>query len=150
MRSLKDLFEEYFSLPKSPRRSRIGRIIRGEKRKLVETFNYVDIIYILRFLENYERDRLFLELLDMYPESSLFVLEFADSEMRSYTRAYENVKSEYKGDENLLRKNVEMNFDKHLCEFLNKYKSGEDLDYIQKLVDGASWLESYERVVHPH
>ena len=96
---MKELFERYNSLPKSQQRTKLGRKIRNEKRKLVEKRDYAGIIHILRFMGDYEKDRLLLDLLKDYPASSLFVLAFAGSEMNSYSRAYEMEKTEHEDDE---------------------------------------------------
>lgn len=142
---VKKLFEEYNLLPKSPQRTKLGRKIRNEKRKLIEKRDYVGIIYILRFMGDYEKDRLFLDLLEDYPLSSLFVLAFANSEMNSYSRAYEMEKGEYEDDEEALRKDIELTLDTTLCKFLSAHDTKDDFNYVQELTDGATWLESNKR-----
>ena len=144
---LKALFEKYNSLPKSPQRTKLGRKIRAEKKRLVEKRDYVGIIHILRFMGDYEKDRLFMDLLKNYPSSSLFVMAFADSEMNSYSRANEIEKSEHEDDEESLKKDVELTFDSMLCSFISSHGTKEDLSYVQELTDGATWLESYKRSV---
>ena len=141
----KELFEKYYSLPKSPQRTKLGRKIRNEKRKLVEKRDYVGIIHILRFMGDYEKDRLLLDLLKGHPSSSLFVLAFASSEMNSYSRAYEMEKSEHDDDEEALRKDIELTLDTALCEFLSTHTAKDDFNYVQELTDGATWLESNKR-----
>ena len=142
---LKALFEEYNSLPKSPQRSVLGRRIRAEKKRLVDECNYVDIIYILRFLEDYEKDRLFMDLFENYPSSSLFVLAFAGSKMNSYSRANDIEKLRHKYDEEALKRDVVSTFDSILCSFISSHGSKEDLVYVKQLTDGATWLKSHER-----
>ena len=144
---LKKLFDEYNSLPKSPQRTKLGRKIRTEKKRLVEMRDYVGIIHILRFMGDYEKDSLLMDLLKLYPSSSLFVLAFAGSEMNSYSRANEIEKSEHEGDEEALKKDVELTFDSMLCSFISSHGTREDLSYVQELTDGATWLESYKRSV---
>ena len=65
---LKNLIDEYNVLPKSRQRTRIGKVIRREKKKLVEDCNYVGIIYITQSMGDYEKDRLFLDLLKRHPD----------------------------------------------------------------------------------
>ena len=142
---VKKLFEEYNSLPKSPQRAKLGRKIRNEKKKLIEKRDYVGIIYILQFMGDYEIDRLLLDLLEDYPLSSLFVLAFANSEMNSYSRAYEMEKSEHEDDEEALRKDIELTLDTTLCKFLSTHDTKDDFNYVQELTDGATWLESNKR-----
>ena len=142
---VKELFEEYNSLPKSPQRTKLGRKIRNEKKRLIEKQDYVGIIHILRFMGDYEKDRLLLDLLKDYPLSSLFVLAFANSEMNSYSRAYEIEKSEHDDDEEALRKDVELTLDTALCKFLSAHNTKDDFNYVQELTDGATWLESNKR-----
>ena len=142
---VKKLFEEYNLLPKSPQRTKLGRKIRNEKRKLIKKRDYVGIIYILRFMGDYEKDRLFLDLLEDYPLSSLFVLAFANSEMNSYSRAYEMEKGEHEDDEEALRKDIELTLDTTLCKFLSAHDTKDDFNYVQELTDGATWLESNKR-----
>lgn len=144
---LKALFEKYNSLSKSPQRTKLGRKIRTEKKRLVEMRDYVGIIHILRFMGDYEKDNLLMDLLKLYPSSSLFVLAFAGSEMNSYSRANEIEKSEHEGDEEALKKDVELTFDSMLCSFISSHGTREDLSYVQELTDGATWLESYKRSV---
>jgi hypothetical protein len=57
----------------------LGRSISALKKKYVERENYVGILNISKYLDDYEKDVLLLELLKQYPDSSLFVLAFADS-----------------------------------------------------------------------
>lgn len=144
---LKALFEEYNSLPKSPQRSVLGRKIRAEKKRLVDECNYVDIIYVLRFLGDYEKDRLLLDLLKNNPSSSLFVLAFAGSEMNSYSRANDIEKSKHKNDAKALKRDVVSTFDSMLCSFVSSHGSKEDFAYVKQLTDGATWLKSHERSV---
>ena len=138
---MKELFERYNSLPKSQQRTKLGRKIRNEKKKLVEKRDYAGIIHILRFMGDYEKDRLLLDLLKDYPASSLFVLAFAGSEMNSYSRAYEMEKTEHEDDEEALRKDIET----ALCQFLSTHDTKDDFNYVQELTDGATWLESNKR-----
>lgn len=142
---MKELFERYNSLPKSQQRTKLGRKIRNEKKKLVEKRDYAGIIHILRFMGDYEKDRLLLDLLKDYPASSLFVLAFAGSEMNSYSRAYEMEKTEHEDDEEALRKDIELTLDTALCQFLSTHDTKDDFNYVQELTDGATWLESNKR-----
>jgi hypothetical protein len=84
---VKELMDKYNVMPKSRQRTKISRIIRNEKKNLVEKKNYVGIIYITQSMGDYEKDRLFLDLLKSQPDSSLFVLAFANSDMHSYILA---------------------------------------------------------------
>ena len=143
-KSLKDLFEEYNSLPKSPQRTRLGKKIRKEKKKLIEERNYVDIVYILRFMGDYEKDRFFMDLLESNPDSSLFILAFAGSEMNSYSRAY-RINFGGEDDEETLENDIELTLDRILCEFLSKHNTEEDFNYVKILTDGANWLESNKK-----
>ncbi len=145
-KDLKALFEEYSLLPKSPQRTKLGRKIRAEKKKLIEKKDYAEIIHVLRFLGDYERDRLFLDLLKKQPSSSLFVIAFAGSEMHSYNQAYQAELLEYDNNEETLEKDVELIFDDVLCEFLSKHDTKEDFNYVYELADGATWLEANKRV----
>ena len=145
---LKALFQEYNSLPKSPQRTKLGRKIRAEKKRLVDECNYVDIIYILRFLGDYEKDRLFLDLLKGHPDSSLFVLAFANSDMHSYALASEMEKLDHDHDIEALQKDIELTFDEMLCKFLSVHGTKADFNFVQELADGAYWLESYKRALH--
>ena len=141
---LRNLFEEYTSLPKSPQRTKLGRKIRAEEKKLVEECDYVGIISIFRYLSDYEKDRLFLDLLERHQSSSLFVLAFADSGMHSYGRAYD---LETEGCDDALeplKEDIELIFDTTLCKFLSDHATEDDLRYAYKLSDGASWLECHK------
>ena len=142
---LKELFEKYNSLKKSPQRTKLGRKIRKAKKKLIENRDYVEIIHVLRFMGDFDRDRLFLDLLKLYPSSSLFVLAFAGSEMNSYSRANEIEEFEHENDEEGLRKDIELTLDTVLCEFLSIHDTKDDFNYVQELTDGATWLESNKR-----
>ncbi len=136
-RDLKALFEEYSLLSKSPQRTKLGRKIRAEKKKLVEKKNYVEIVYILRFLGDYEKDTVFGDLLKEHPDSSLFVMAFADPGMHSYNCAYETELQEYDNNDEYLKKDVELTFDTVLCEFLSKHVAKDDLDYVYELADSV-------------
>lgn len=145
---IKDLLDKYYSMPKSQQRVMVGKILSREKENLVKKQNYVDILYIFRSLSEYEKDRLLLSLLKKNPDSSLFVLAFADLDMHSYKEAYKIETSDYDNDEEALRKDIELTFDSILCKFISEYDSKEDLEYVHELADGASWLESYKRAVN--
>lgn len=147
-KNLKVLFQEYNSLPKSPQRTKLGRKIRNEKKRLVDEHNYVDIIYILRFLGDYEKDRLFLDLLKSQPDSSLFVLAFSNSDMHSYALASEMEKLDHDHDIEALQKDIKSTFDEMLCKFLSVHETKADFTFVLKLIDGATWLESYKRALH--
>ena len=144
--NLKELFEMYNSIPNSPRRKKLGRIISARKQKYVDMQNYVGIIHIARYLGDYEKDRLFLALLKQHPDSSLFVLAFASSDMHSYKQAYKIETLDCDNDEDVLKKDIELTFDETLCKFLSYHDTKDDLDYVHELADGATWLESYKRV----
>ena len=143
-KNLKKLFDEYNSLPKSPQRTELGKMIRDEKKKLIEKKNYVEMVYILQFMGEYEKDRLFLDLLSCYPDSSLFVLAFAETNMHSYLRACDIEKVCL--DDEFLREDVELTFDSILYDFLSSHNSEKDLEYVSRLIDGASWLQSYKKI----
>lgn len=145
---LKNLIDEYNVLPKSRQRTRIGKVIRREKKKLVEDYNYVGIIYITQSMGDYEKDRLFLDLLKRHPDSSLFVLAFANSEMHSYDCAYKMENLDHDNDVEALRKDIELTFDSILCKFLSEHGTKSDFNFVQDLTDGATWLESYKRALH--
>ena len=143
-KNLKKLFDEYNSLPKSPQRTKLGKMIRGEEKQLIEKRNYVEMVYILQFMGEYEKDRLFMDLLRCYPDSSLFVLAFAEANMHSYLRACDIEK--VCADEKFLQEDVELIFDSILCDFLSSHNSEKDLEYVCRLIDGASWLQSYKKI----
>ena len=145
---IKELIDKYYSMPKSQQRVRVGKIISREKENLVKKQNYVDILYIFRSLSEYEKDRLLLSLLKKNPDSSLFVLAFADLDMHSYKEAYKIETSAYDNDEEVLRKDIELTFDSILCKFISEHDLKEDLEYVHELADGASWLEAYKRTVN--
>lgn len=142
---LKELFEKHDSLPKSPQRSKLSREIRKVKQNFIKELDYVGIIDMLRYLGDYEKGRLLLDLLNKHEDSSLFVLAFSTSNMRFYKQLYEEEKSKYDGDEEALCTDVRLIFDEKLCAFLSKHGEDEDLAYVQKLTDGAYWLESNEK-----
>jgi len=142
---LKEIFEEYNSLPKSPQRSKLSRKIREIKQNFIKKLDYVGIIDMLRYLGDYEKDRLLLDLWNKHKDSSLFVLAFSTSNMRCYKEVYDEEKNKYGGDEEALCIDVRLIFDEKLCVFLSEYGEDEDLAYVQELTDGASWLESNKR-----
>ena len=147
-KDLKALFQEYNSLSKSPQRTGLGRKIQTEKKRLVDMKDYVEIIHILRFMGDYEKDRLFLELLKQHPNSSLFVLAFANSEMNSYEQAHMIETLEHDHNEEVLQKDIELTFDNVLCKFLSEHHTKDDLEYVHELTDGASWLEAYKETTN--
>lgn len=142
---LKELFEMYNSTPNSPRKKILGRIISARKKKYVDTRNHVGIVHISRYLSDYEKDRLFIALLEENSASSLFVLAFADSEMHSYEQAYRIETEDLDNDEEALKKDIELTFDDTLCKFLAEHDTKDDLEYVHTLLDGATWLEAYKR-----
>ena len=142
--TVKELFEKYNSISNSPRKKRLGRIISAIKKKYVEIGNYVGILNISRYLDDYEKDRLFYSLLEQHPTSSLFVLAFADSEMHSYEHAYKMKTSGHNNDEEALRKDVQSTFNAVLCSFIREHNTKDDLDYFRALTDGAKWLDVYK------
>lgn len=139
-----EIIEKYNSIPNSPRKKKLGRIISALKKKYVERGNYVGILNISRYLDDYEKDRLFCGLLEQHPTSSSFVLAFADSEMHSYDRAYKMKTSGHNNDEEALRKAVQSTFNAVLCSFIREHNTKDDLDYFRKLTDGAKWLDVYK------
>jgi hypothetical protein len=145
---VKELLDKYNVMPKSRRRTKIGRIIRDEKRRLVEKENYVGIIYITQSMGDYEKDRLFLDLLKSQPDSSLFVLAFANSDMHSYALASEMENLDHDYDIEALQKDIELTFDEMLCKFLSVHGTKADFNFVQELADGATWLESYKIALH--
>jgi len=145
---VKDLLDKYNAMPKSRRRTKIDRIIRDEKRRLVEKKNYVGIIYITQSMGDYEKDCLFLDILKSQPDSSLFVLAFANSDMHSYALASEMEKLDHDHDIEALQKDIESTFDEMLCKFLSVHETNADFNFVLKLIDGATWLESYKRALH--
>jgi len=142
--TLKELFEMYNSLPNTPRKKKLSRIISAMKKKYVETENYVGILNMSRYLGDYEKDRLLLGLLKQHPTSSLFVLAFANSEMHSYEQAYQMETLDHDNDEEALRKDIELIFDITLCKFLSTHETREDLEFVHELADGATWLNAYK------
>lgn len=144
---VKELLDNYNVMPKSRQRTKIGRILMDEKKKLVGEKNYVGIIYILQSMGDYEKDRLFLDLLKSQPDSSLFVLAFANSDMHSYALASEMEKLDHDHDIEALQKDIELTFDEMLCKFLSVHGTKSDLNFVQELADGACWLESYKRAI---
>ena len=145
---VKKLIDEYNALPKSRQRTRISKAISREKKRLVEDCNYVGIVYITQSMGDYEKDRLFLDILKRHPDSSLFVLAFANSEMHSYDCAYKMENLDHDNDIEALRKDIELTFDSILCKFLSEHGTESDLNFVQDLTDGATWLESYKRALH--
>ena len=144
---VKELLDNYNVMPKSRQRTKIGRILMDEKKKLVGEKNYVGIIYILQSMGDYEKDRLFLDLLKSQPDSSLFVLAFANSDMHSYALASEMENLDHDYDIEALQKDIELTFDEMLCKFLSVHGTKSDLNFVQELADGACWLESYKRAI---
>ena len=144
--TLRELFEMYNSLPNSPRKKKLGRVISAMKKRYIEMGRHVGILNMSRYLGDYEKDRLFLELLKQNPTSSLFVLAFANSEMHSYEQAYQMETLKHDNDQEALRKDVESVFDTTLCKFLSEHDRMEDLEYVHELVDGATWLNAYKEV----
>ena len=144
---VKELLDNYNVMPKSRQRTKIGRILMDEKKKLVGEKNYVGIIYILQSMGDYEKDRLFLDLLKSQPDSSLFVLAFANSDMHSYALASEMENLDHDHDTEALQKDIELTFDEMLCKFLSVHGTKADLNFVQELADGACWLESYKRAI---
>ena len=142
--TVKELLEKYNSLPNSPLKKRLGRIISAMKKKYVETGNYVGILNISRYLGDYEKDMLLCGLLKQHPTSSLFVLAFANSEMHSYNQAYKMETLDHDNDDEALRKDIELIFDTTLCKFLSAHETREDLEYVHELADGATWLNAYK------
>ena len=144
---VKELLDNYNVMPKSRQRTKIGRILMNEKKRFVDEKNYVGIIYILQSMGDYEKDRLFLDLLKSQPDSSLFVLAFANSDMHSYALASEMEKLDHDHDIEALQKDIELTFDEMLCKFLSVHGTKSDLNFVQELADGACWLESYKRAI---
>ena len=145
MVNLKEIFEEYNSLPKSPQRSNLSRKIRKVKQSFIKKLDYVGIIDMFRYLGDYEKDDLLWDLLNNHKDASLFVLAFSTSGMHSYDRAYMMEKDDHDEDEEALRNDVQLLFDEKLCAFLSEHQLMEDLTYVQELTDGATWLESHKR-----
>ena len=144
---VKELLDNYNVMPKSRQRTKIGRILMDEKKRFVDEKNYVGIIYILQSMGDYEKDRLFLDLLKSQPDSSLFVLAFANSDMHSYALASEMENLDHDHDIEALQKDIELTFDEMLCKFLSVHGTKADLNFVQELADGACWLESYKRAI---
>ena len=144
---VKELLDNYNVMPKSRQRTKIGRILMDEKKRFVGEKNYVGIIYILQSMGDYEKDRLFLDLLKSQPDSSLFVLAFANSDMHSYALASEMENLDHDHDTEALQKDIELTFDEMLCKFLSVHGTKADLNFVQELADGACWLESYKRAI---
>lgn len=144
---VKELLDNYNVMPKSRQRTKIGRILMDEKKRFVDEKNYVGIIYILQSMGDYEKDRLFLDLLKSQPDSSLFVLAFANSDMHSYALASEMENLDHDHDTEALQKDIELTFDEMLCKFLSVHGTKSDLNFVQELADGACWLESYKRAI---
>lgn len=144
---VKELLDNYNVMPKSRQRTKIGRILMDEKKRFVDEKNYVGIIYILQSMGDYEKDRLFLDLLKSQPDSSLFVLAFANSDMHSYALASEMENLDHDHDTEALQKDIELTFDEMLCKFLSVHGTKADLNFVQELADGACWLESYKRAI---
>ena len=145
---VKELMDKYNVMLKSRQRTKISRIIRNEKKNLVEKKNYVGIIYITQSMGDYEKDRLFLDLLKSQPDSSLFVLAFANSDMHSYILASKMENLDYDHDVEALQKDIELTFDEMLCKYLSIHGTKADFNFVQELADGATWLESYKRALH--
>lgn len=142
--TVKELLEKYNSLPNTPLKKRLGRIISAMKKKYVETGNYVGILNMSRYLGDYEKDMLLCGLLKQHPTSSLFVLAFANSEMHSYDQAYKMEILDHDNDEEALGTDTKSIFDTILCRFLSLHETREDLEYVLELVDGATWLNAYK------
>lgn len=141
---IKDLIQKYRIMSESQQRTRVAEIIENEKRMLVEKQDYVGILYILQVITDYEKNALFKQLLDRYPDSSLFVLAFGSSDMDSYSRAYQIETLE--NDEEALSDDVELTMDSMLCRFLSSHHTKDDLNYINTLIDGATWMDAYKKV----
>jgi len=140
-----ELYKKYNSLPSgSPLKKKLGITISNLKKKYIEKKNYVGILNISRYIGDYERDSLFQKLLKQHPDSSLFVLAFANSEMHSYKQAYQ-IETVQENDDEALRKDIELTLDTALCKFLSAHSTKEDLNYVQELTDGATWLEANKR-----
>ena len=142
---IKKMLDLYLSLPKSQERTKLGKAVRSLLRRLIKNGDYVGIIHIIPSLGDYEKDRLFSELLERRPESSLFVLAFADADMHCYDKANKIEHRDGDFDEEALRKDVELTFDTTLCQYLSRHSDDKALNYVQFLTDGATWLSSYKR-----
>jgi hypothetical protein len=65
--------------------------------------------------------------------------------MSSYKIAYEKAMREYDDDEDAMNQDIQLMFDEKLCNYLSKYRSKEDYEYVQLLTDGSTWLEANKR-----
>ena len=139
---LEVLFKELAEAKSISRRAELNRDIRVIRSRLVRNADYEGLLHMLRFLKNWEKDKLFVDLLNKWSDSSLFVIAFADSNMYSYKTAYEKALSQYDNDEEAMNEDVLLLFDEKLMNYLCKYSSIEDLKYVQILTDGADWLKS--------
>ena len=145
METLEILFKELGETKNISRQAELLRDIRVIKTRLVREMDNEGLIHLLKFLKPYEKNRLFIDLLNKRSDSSLFVLAFADSDMFSYKQAYEKAKQEYDNDEKAMNEDVQLIFDENLCSYLSKYRTKEDFEYVHTLTDGATWLESNKR-----
>ena len=134
------LFRELNSSKNLSDCARLRRDIRLIKNDLIVKKDYVGIIHILRFLKHWEKDRLFIDLINKWSESSLFVEAFADTDMYSYRCAYEMLMREYGNDKDSIEEAADLVFRDNLRAYLSKYTSEEDLEYVEKLSNGISSL----------
>ncbi len=142
---LEALFKELNESKNISRQAELQRDIRVIQSKFVREMDNEGLIHLLRFLKPKEKNRVFIDLLRKRSDSSLFVLAFADSDMSSYKIAYEKAMREYDDDEDAMNQDIQLMFDEKLCNYLSKYRSKEDYEYVQLLTDGSTWLEANKR-----
>ena len=141
--------------------------ISATKTLLVDKRDYAGIVYIIRFLDYKNRNRLFTKFLTQYPGDFLFVMAFADAGSSSYEEAektaetaYENFllvtafddAESYNEKVNYIKDEVSKERDRVLCLFLDEYNSKEDLQYVHDIIESCdlkecSWMTAYKRVV---
>ncbi len=134
-------------------RRKLLKKISATKTLLVDSRNYVGIVYNIRFLDYVDRDLLFTEFLYRHPEDFLFVMAFANTESSSYYEAEEIAETAYEENIYAIMDEVKKERDRILCLFLDQYDSEvENLQYVYDIIDELglneySWMESYKRVV---
>lgn len=141
--------KQYLSELEKINKERIRLIIKvsATKKMLVDKRNYVGILYIIRFLDCTDRDRLFAGFLSRHPEDFLFVMAFADSESSSYEEAEEIAETAYEEDIYAIKDDMMKEKDRILCLFLDEYNNKEDLQYVYDMIESCDWMTAYKKVV---
>ncbi|MBO7094727.1 hypothetical protein J6V86_00595 [bacterium] len=106
-----------------------------KKRDLIAKRNYAGILYIIRYMSFYERDKFLTKFLGRCPDEYLFILAFANPETELYERAEETANDAYEQDIYAIREDVEKYKDDYLCKFLAVHNSMEDYQYVYSMTE---------------